>query len=131
MTILQLLRPWIGTGLVLGAINVLAAPSDAQSQAFPSGPIRIFVPTAPSTPPDIISRVIAAELSASDALLPQGEVPPLASLLERLPRHPEVRGLAELVQGRADALVAELIERRSRLKRCHGVNQVGDRLRLH
>ena len=44
MTILQLLRPWMVTGLLLGAIN--AAPSDAQSQAFPSGPIRIFVPTA-------------------------------------------------------------------------------------
>ncbi|HEX3342167.1 MAG TPA: tripartite tricarboxylate transporter substrate-binding protein [Pseudolabrys sp.] len=66
MTILQLLRPWIGTGLVLGAINVLAAPSDAQSQAFPSGPIRIFVPTAPSTPPDIISRVIANEMAKSE-----------------------------------------------------------------
>lgn len=66
MTILQLLRPWIGTGLVLGAINVLAAPSDAQSQAFPSGPIRIFVPTAPSTPPDIISRVIANEIAKSE-----------------------------------------------------------------
>lgn len=66
MTILQLLRPWIGAGLVLGAINVLAAPSDAQSQAFPSGPIRIFVPTAPSTPPDIISRVIANEIAKSE-----------------------------------------------------------------
>jgi tripartite-type tricarboxylate transporter receptor subunit TctC len=66
MTILQLLRPWIGTGLVLGAINVLAAPSDAQSQAFPSGPIRIFVPTAPSTPPDIISRVIANEMAKNE-----------------------------------------------------------------
>ena len=66
MTILQLLRPWLGTGLLLGAISVLAAPSDAQSQAFPSGPIRIFVPTAPSTPPDIISRVIANEMAKSE-----------------------------------------------------------------
>src|SRR5690242_488777 len=64
MTILQLLRPWIVTGLLLGAIN--AAPSDAQSQAFPLGPIRIFVPTAPSTPPDIISRVIANEMAKSE-----------------------------------------------------------------
>ena len=65
MTIVQLLRPWLGTGLILGAI-ILAAPSDAQSQAFPSGPIRIFVPTAPSTPPDIISRVIANEMAKSE-----------------------------------------------------------------
>ena len=66
MTIQQLLRPWLGTGLILAAISVLAAPSDAQSQAFPSGPIRIFVPTAPSTPPDIISRVIANEMAKSE-----------------------------------------------------------------
>ena len=63
---MQLLRPWLGTGLILGAISVLAVPSDAQSQAFPSGPIRIFVPTAPSTPPDIISRVIANEMAKSE-----------------------------------------------------------------
>ena len=66
MTIRQLLRPWLGTGLILGAISVVAAPSGAQSQAFPSGPIRIFVPTAPSTPPDIISRVIANEMAKSE-----------------------------------------------------------------
>jgi tripartite-type tricarboxylate transporter receptor subunit TctC len=66
MTIQQLLRPWLGTGLILFAISVLAAPSVAQSQAFPSGPIRIFVPTAPSTPPDIISRVIANEMAKSE-----------------------------------------------------------------
>ena len=65
MTILKLLRPWLGTGLLLGAISV-QAPSNAQSQAFPSGPIRIFVPTAPSTPPDIISRVIANEMTKSE-----------------------------------------------------------------
>ena len=66
MTIVQLLRPWLGTGLLLGAISIPAAPSVAQSQAFPSGPIRIFVPTAPSTPPDIISRVIANEMAKSE-----------------------------------------------------------------
>ena len=66
MTIRQLLRPWLGTGLILGAISVVAAPSVAQSQAFPSGPIRIFVPTAPSTSPDIISRVIANEMAKSE-----------------------------------------------------------------
>src|SRR4051794_24976328 len=44
----------------------LCVPALAQAQSFPSNPIRILVPTAPSTPPDIISRVIASELSESE-----------------------------------------------------------------
>lgn len=38
-----------------------AAPIGAQT--FPSSAIRIVVPTPPGTPPDIISRVVAAQLS--------------------------------------------------------------------
>jgi tripartite-type tricarboxylate transporter receptor subunit TctC len=38
----------------------------AAAQSYPANPIRIVVPTAPSTPPDIISRVIAAELSNAE-----------------------------------------------------------------
>jgi tripartite-type tricarboxylate transporter receptor subunit TctC len=44
----------------------LCMPVAVQAQPFPSNPIRILVPTAPSTPPDIISRVIASELSDSE-----------------------------------------------------------------
>lgn len=50
---------------VLIATGCLHAPPVATpswSQAYPSQVIRIVVPTAPSTPPDIISRVIANEL---------------------------------------------------------------------
>ena len=36
------------------------------AQGFPAGPIRIVVPTAPGTPPDIISRIIAQELSDAE-----------------------------------------------------------------
>jgi tripartite-type tricarboxylate transporter receptor subunit TctC len=50
----------------LGTIAILAAPCPTKAQVFPSGTIRIVVPTAPSTPPDIISRVIAAELANSE-----------------------------------------------------------------
>ncbi len=44
----------------------LCVPALAQAQSFPTNPIRILVPTAPSTPPDIISRVVASELSDSE-----------------------------------------------------------------
>ena len=40
--------------------------SDVQAQPYPSQAIRIVVGTAPSTPPDIISRVIATEVAAAE-----------------------------------------------------------------
>jgi tripartite-type tricarboxylate transporter receptor subunit TctC len=66
MNTLQMLLCRVGAGLVLGASSVVSVPAEAEAQAFPSNPIRIVVPTAPSTPPDIISRVIATELSNSE-----------------------------------------------------------------
>jgi hypothetical protein len=49
-------------GVIIGA---LAATSiGAAAQSYPSQVIRIVVPTAPSTPPDIISRVLANELQS-------------------------------------------------------------------
>src|SRR5262245_31416709 len=36
---------------------------DASAQSFPTNPIRIVVPTGPGSPPDVIGRVIAAEVS--------------------------------------------------------------------
>jgi tripartite-type tricarboxylate transporter receptor subunit TctC len=44
----------------------LAPAYQAAAQPFPSRVITIVVPTAPATPPDIISRVIATELSESE-----------------------------------------------------------------
>jgi tripartite-type tricarboxylate transporter receptor subunit TctC len=66
MNTLQMLLCRVGAGLVLGASSVVSVPAEAEAQAFPSNPIRVVVPTAPSTPPDIISRVIATELSNSE-----------------------------------------------------------------
>jgi tripartite-type tricarboxylate transporter receptor subunit TctC len=40
--------------------------SAVNAESYPSGVIRIVVPTGPGTPPDIISRVIATELSESE-----------------------------------------------------------------
>jgi tripartite-type tricarboxylate transporter receptor subunit TctC len=52
--------------LISGAIGSLGMVSHAIAEPFPSNVIRIVVPTAPSTPPDIISRVIAAQLTDSE-----------------------------------------------------------------
>jgi tripartite-type tricarboxylate transporter receptor subunit TctC len=53
-------------GLALLALSLTASLPEASAQSYPSRPIRIVVPTSPSTPPDIISRVIAGELSDSE-----------------------------------------------------------------
>ncbi len=51
--------------LVAGGLIGVALSSDVRAQPFPSKVIRIVVPTAPSTPPDIISRVIANEMQSA------------------------------------------------------------------
>jgi tripartite-type tricarboxylate transporter receptor subunit TctC len=53
-------------GFLLLALIVLGAPGEARAQSFPSKVIRIVVPTTAGTPPDIISRVIASEVSESE-----------------------------------------------------------------
>jgi tripartite-type tricarboxylate transporter receptor subunit TctC len=45
---------------------VAGAASAAHAQPFPSNAIRIVVPTVAGTPPDIISRVVAAELAEAE-----------------------------------------------------------------
>jgi tripartite-type tricarboxylate transporter receptor subunit TctC len=51
----------------LFALPLALAPTwQAAAQQFPSRVITIVVPTAPATPPDIISRVIATELAETE-----------------------------------------------------------------
>jgi tripartite-type tricarboxylate transporter receptor subunit TctC len=58
------MRPLFAPAMVLlWAVTGMAA---AQSQSFPSGIIRLVAPNSPSTPPDIISRIIAKELSQAE-----------------------------------------------------------------
>ncbi|WP_235983626.1 Bug family tripartite tricarboxylate transporter substrate binding protein [Bradyrhizobium australiense] len=52
--------------LVLSMLTVTFLAHEAGAQQYPSRLITIVVPNAPSTPPDIITRVIAAELSESE-----------------------------------------------------------------
>ena len=59
----------IGTVLkraLIGLPLIAAVGSPAYADPYPSKVIRIVVPTTPGTPPDIISRIIANELSESD-----------------------------------------------------------------
>ncbi len=52
--------------LSLLTATFLATAHEVNAQQFPSRLITIVVPTAPSTPPDIITRVVATELSESE-----------------------------------------------------------------
>jgi len=53
-------------GIALVASLSLSGLQRAVAQSYPANPIRIVVPTAPSTPPDIISRVIATALTNAE-----------------------------------------------------------------
>jgi len=59
------LRPCQALALLAFVLPVFAfsGGSQAQAESFPSRTIRIVVPTAAGTPPDIISRIIANDLS--------------------------------------------------------------------
>jgi tripartite-type tricarboxylate transporter receptor subunit TctC len=59
-------RPLRRAGATLLAVGIVAFGSQANAQTYPSNVIRIFVPTSAGTPPDIISRAIATEVSESE-----------------------------------------------------------------
>ena len=73
---------------LLGA-DVLAG----HAESYPSNVIRIVVPTGPGTPPDIIGRVIAAELSESEGL---------RMVVENKPGALQSIGMAEVLKQPAD-----------------------------
>jgi tripartite-type tricarboxylate transporter receptor subunit TctC len=54
------------TGLALVALALALGTTQGVAEPYPSKPIRIVVPTSASTPPDIMSRVIATELSETE-----------------------------------------------------------------
>src|SRR5262245_41571987 len=61
----------MATAHLLGVAFTLLASctltqSTAKAQSFPPNPIRIMVPPAPSTPPDIISGVVATEVNGDE-----------------------------------------------------------------
>lgn len=50
---------------IIAALSAPGYPAGAET-AFPAGTIRFVAPFSPSTPPDIISRIVAKELSESE-----------------------------------------------------------------
>ena len=65
----------------------------AHAETFPSNVIRIVVPTGPGTPPDIISRVVASELSETEGW---------RMLVENRPGALQTIGMAEVLKQPAD-----------------------------
>src|SRR5271169_6290141 len=51
---------------LLAAMVVLGGSWRAHAQSYPSRPLRIIVPASVSTPPDIVSRIVASALSESE-----------------------------------------------------------------
>ena len=80
---------YIGMALPLLGTGVHAA----QAETYPSNVIRIVVPTGPGTPPDIIGRVIAAELSESEGW---------RTVVENKPGALQTIGMAEVLKQPAD-----------------------------
>lgn len=58
------LKGYLQAAAIAALISLIAPHADAQT--FPSRTIHIYAATGPGTPPDIISRAIAAELSKSE-----------------------------------------------------------------
>jgi tripartite-type tricarboxylate transporter receptor subunit TctC len=50
----------------IAVFAAMACGAGASAQSYPSKPIRIVVPSAPSTPPDMVSRIFAAELQRAE-----------------------------------------------------------------
>jgi tripartite-type tricarboxylate transporter receptor subunit TctC len=53
-------------GLLLIPVAGFGVPSQAAAQPYPSHTIRIVVPSPASTPPDIVSRIVATELASGE-----------------------------------------------------------------
>lgn len=79
--------------LICLASATAAIASPASAQTYPSGMIRIVVPGAAGTPPDIVSRLIAAEL---------GETEGWRVIVENKPGAIQTIGLAEVQRQPAD-----------------------------
>lgn len=83
----------ISLALAAASAGLLAQPVSAQT--YPSQPIRFVVGGAPSTPPDILARVVATELTEAEKW---------ATVVENRPGALQVLAGAEVLKSPADGL---------------------------
>jgi tripartite-type tricarboxylate transporter receptor subunit TctC len=80
-------------GLPLVALTMLATTSPIDAQPYPSNTIRVIVPGAAGTPPDIMGRIVASELGESEGW---------RIIVENKPGAIQTIGLAEVLKQPAD-----------------------------
>jgi len=80
-------------GLPLIALTMLATASPVGAQSYPSNMIRVMVPSAAGTPPDIMGRIIASELGESEGW---------RVIVENKPGAIQTIGLADVLKQPAD-----------------------------
>ncbi len=81
------------SGIALGLLGVMAMAAPLGAQPYPSSMIRIVVPSAAGTPPDIMGRIVAGELSESERW---------RVIVEDKPGAIQTIGLAEVLKQPAD-----------------------------
>jgi tripartite-type tricarboxylate transporter receptor subunit TctC len=81
------------SGIALGLLGVMAMAAPVGAQPYPSSMIRIVVPSAAGTPPDIMARIVASELSESERW---------RVIVEDKPGAIQTLGLAEVLKQPAD-----------------------------
>src|ERR1044072_9248460 len=85
--------PMVARQILLALPLVCAGVLAPHAETYPSNVIRIVVPTGPGTPPDVISRVIAAELAEGEGW---------RLLVENRPGALQTIGMAEVLKQPAD-----------------------------
>lgn len=90
------LRHFSPFGLSFLAIAFAAIASPSNAQTYPSSMIRIVVPGPAGTPPDIMARIVAAELGESEGW---------RAIVENKPGAIQTIGLAEVLRQPADGYI--------------------------
>src|SRR6478672_3155999 len=74
-------------------LAAIAVAGSAQAQQFPSGLIRLVVPSPAGTPPDIVSRIVVSEIAEREGW---------KLITENKPGAIQTIGLAEVLNSPAD-----------------------------
>jgi tripartite-type tricarboxylate transporter receptor subunit TctC len=84
-------------GLTLLALSIIGARVDTGAQSFPSNAIRIVVPAGAGSTPDVLSRIIATELSEAEGW---------RVVVDNRPGALQTIGIADVMKQPADSILA-------------------------